>query len=174
MESFKHNPEDSGGVTDRILSTQERLERYCAVRGCASGGFTQIGNPKYRAAEPEGMPGSDPVATYRLMCRKHVVEFTLLLDAFFGDPSPLSEAQHMADWIGLDFSMLVDEAGARPGGADGLGLFNPIWARCVRCGGAFIGETAGMFSGTRYVHTCGVTSREHAEELLRNKGVESG
>jgi hypothetical protein len=160
VETIKHDPEEYGGVQDRHLTPEERATRYCAVKGCASSGHAQIGLPKYNIAGAEG----EPVALYRLLCRKHVVEMTALIDCFYGDPSPLAEAKLMASHLGLEYSMLVDESEARPDGADGLGLFNPIWARCVRCGGAFTAETVGMYTGLRFVHTCGVTLKEHRDE----------
>lgn len=155
MEIIKRNPEDFGGFQDVVLTPEERVARYCAVAGCASSGYTQIGMPKYKSDSSQ-----QPVSTYRLVCRLHVVLMTILIDSFYGDPSPLTEARKMAQHVGLDFVMLIDEASARPGGDEGLGLFNPAYARCVNCGGAFIGEKQGMYTGTRYVHTCGVTAAE--------------
>jgi hypothetical protein len=148
MEDLKMDPRAFGGLQDSRLTPQEMAHRYCCVRECGHPGFVQLGLPR-RSAQPE-------LSLWRLLCRKHFVQIVYMQAAFMGDPSPEGEAREIAEVLGLGFDPLRDLQGAS--------VFSPRFARCLDCGGGFAAEVLGMFSGQRYIHNCGVTNREMAEE----------
>ena len=154
MEDLKRDPAEFGGVQDIVMRPEAIRQRYCAARGCGGAGYVQLGEIRH--------PRSG-VVLYRIFCRWHMVLLVLLQDVMLGDPSPTSEARNLALAVGVQPQLLA-MIGADPSAVSGIGLFNPKYARCVHCGGGFVGEIAGMFSGTRYVHTCGVTNAQARQE----------
>jgi hypothetical protein len=138
-EQVKLDPGDFGGFQIAPMSMEERAQRYCCAAGCAFPGFSQM--------TLRGIQGSAPEQPreYRLLCKRHVVLYVLMVSAVLGDPSPSAEAREVADIIGLDWIELNGP----------VTVFDPDRSRCVRCGGGMVAERVGMYSGTRYVHTCG-------------------
>ena len=147
VEDIKRDPAEFGGVQDIIMVPDAIRRRYCAARGCGGAGYVQLGELRHP---------SSGLMLYRIFCRRHFVLLVLLQDIMLGDPSPTSEARNLAETIGVNLPMLQMDSEALLG----IGLFNPEYARCVRCGGGFVGEVIGMFSGTRYIHTCGVPKQQ--------------
>ncbi len=148
MESIKHDPADFGGIQNEMLPMEARAARYCVAAGCPFPGFSQMQLQSTSGPMQIGPP------EFRLLCKKHVVLYTLMVAAVLGDPSPTAEAHQIADAIGIDWDMMWDLGDGLPT------VFNPEHARCVNCGGGMVGETIGMYSGKRFVHTCGDLKRE--------------
>jgi hypothetical protein len=137
VEIIKRDPEEFGGLQFKFLDAHELAWRMCCRRGCSYPARVQLTQPRILSSEP---------ASYRTLCAKHFVQLVLITNAFLGDPSPATEANAMADFLGVSGDW---RRAAVPG-------FHPEGSRCVECGGTFVAETTGMFSGKRYVHTCGV------------------
>jgi hypothetical protein len=144
MEQVKRNPMDFGGIQFSILTPEELPWRMCAARGCGYPGAIQM--PQARL--------SNAGKSWRVLCIRHFIQVIFLIDAFLGDPSPATEAQHIADELGFIGDAL------RNWKEDVTAVFNPEASRCSRCGGGWVAETQGMFTGRRYIHTCGVTARD--------------
>lgn len=136
LESMKHDRNEFGGIQSRPLSQPEIQERLCCARSCGQYGFSQILIP---LEVPE---------QYRILCKKHYILVWLMTSAAIGDPAPAEEAQRIAELINMDWGMF-------------LRSFEPKFAVqpenfiCMNCGGSLVPETAGMFAGKRWVHTCG-------------------
>lgn len=141
VEFVKTNPDEFGGIQFECLPFPELAMRMCAYRGCSFPGQLQVPQPRLSDGEPR---------SWRILCNKHLCQMVYVMDAFLGSPSPGSEAARFVEAFGLPASTLEHfrESAAI--------LFNPRFARCVDCGGSFVAETIGMFSGKRYIHTCGV------------------
>lgn len=144
VEQVKRDPADFGGLQFRILTDDELKWRYCSARGCGYPAAIQMPQPRF----------PDEQRVWRTLCSQHFIQVVFVIDAFLGDPSPSSEANRLAEAIGYVGDPL------RHWKDTPATVFNPAFARCARCGGGFTGETIGMYSGSRYIHTCGVTSRE--------------
>ena len=140
MEILKFTPEEFGGIQFESLTLAELALRMCAFRGCSLPGMVQVPQPRLDDGEP---------ASWRILCNKHLTQMVYVMDAFLGSPSPGSEAARFVEGLGLPGSTLDNFQ------SSAASLFNPRFARCVECGGSFVAETIGMFSGKRYVHTCG-------------------
>jgi hypothetical protein len=141
MEDLKTDPEDFGGMQTAKLDYEQIAQRYCYAKGCAFKGVSQFGMLRFAGS----------VTTYRVICRRHMILMVLLQDMAMGDPSPTAEARALADLFQLNYVDLIDR---EPSSLDGIGLFNPLFARCARCGGSFVGESIGLFKGERFTHTC--------------------
>jgi hypothetical protein len=124
-----------------LLYDSECMKRFCCAYGCARPGVSQM-----------TIPGMDP-RRYRVICSVHLVMLTMLTCAGVGDPSAFGEAQRVAQLIGLDWNELVD--------AEPLQVVSPEKFVCLHCGGRMQAETIGMYSGKRWIHTCGISMREH-------------
>lgn len=149
MEETKTDAADFGGVQDRVLRRDEIAWRMCCARGCSFPGAVQMPMPRIN---------NETTPLWRVLCRQHFIQIIFVMDAFLGDPSPASEANRLADVLGYGGDPLRHWK-------DSTALvFNPEFARCASCGGGFVAETIGMFSGRRYVHTCGVTAAERREQ----------
>ncbi len=150
MEDIKTNAADFGGIQDRVLTKLELESRMCCARGCSTCGAVQMPLPRLKGEE---------TPLWRILCRKHFIQMIFLVDAFLGDPSPNCEANRIADQLGADPALYLrhwkDSIAA---------IFNPEFARCAKCGGGFVAESIGMYSGKRYVHTCGVTAAERRSQ----------
>jgi hypothetical protein len=145
MEEVKRNPMDFGGLQFTLLTKQEMAWRMCAAKGCGYPGAMQMPQPRL---------SNEAVKSWRVLCNRHFIQVIFLMDAFLGDPSPATEAQHLADQLGL----VGDQF--RNWKQDVTAVFNPEFSHCSKCGGGWVAEQQGMFSGRRYVHTCGVTVRD--------------
>lgn len=141
MEHVKKDPAEFGGVQFQILTEAELPWRMCCARGCGYPGAIQMPQPRL---------STEDVKEWRVLCSQHFIQIIFLMDAFLGDSSPASEATRIAQAIGYVGDPL------RHWKDTPAFIFNPEFARCAKCGGSFVVETIGMFSGQRYVHTCGV------------------
>jgi hypothetical protein len=141
IDDLKINPEDFGGFQTSDLSLRDAQKRYCAAQFCSFPGWGQIVIP---LTEPRSL---------RIVCRKHLVLYTLMISAILGDPSPTAEARRVADETGVDWGMFLEmtEPLKSPSSPENF--------ICIRCGEGMIGETIGMYSGKRFVHTCGEAKR---------------
>lgn len=149
MEIIKFNAEEFGGLQTELLEPWERVQRFCCALGCPQPGAAQM---RLVTVQPVETVGAVP--TYRLFCKRHIVQYLLLVGSLVGDPDAIAEARLVADAMGIDFDMMLDLC--KPPTA----LFDPPTSRCIRCGGRFVVEQIGMFSGQRYVHNCGISKRE--------------
>jgi hypothetical protein len=136
-EIIKWDPSEFGGLQFQFLTAEELRWRMCCRKGCGYPGRVQLTQPRILSREP---------SCYRALCSTHFVQLVMVTNAFLGDPSPATEASAMADFLGVQGDW---RSSAVPG-------FSPAGSRCVDCGGTFVVETIGMFSGQRYVHTCGI------------------
>lgn len=149
MEEVKTNAADFGGIQSRVLTRKEIAWHMCCAKGCAFTGAVQVPLPRL---------SNEETPLWRILCQQHFIQIIFVMDAFLGDPSPASEASRMADALGYGGDPLRHWK-------DSVALiFNPEFARCARCGGSFVAETIGMFSGKRYVHTCGITAAERRDQ----------
>lgn len=135
MEQIKRNPDEFGGLQVRLLTENEMLQRLCARRFCSSGGHIQI-----------SIPFETP-PMYRIFCKRHFVMLMMVSAAAMGDPSPVGEAQRISDVIGFDWKEMSS--------IEPLHLITPDSFVCSICGGRLMSETAGMYKGLRWIHTCG-------------------
>lgn len=145
MEIIKRNPNEFGGVQTTLLSETERAARLCAAKFCGHPGYVQQILPGSITEELTGR-------TYRVICKLHYILQTMLMAAGLGDDSPMGEARAAADEVGLDWAEFLK---ARP-------IPVPVQPQeflCLLCGGRMMSETVGMFSGRRWIHTCGESSR---------------
>lgn len=134
MEQLKIHPEDFGGFQTRVLTVQEAAQRYCARRFCSDRGMIQT------------MVPGEGGRVFRVLCGRHFVMLMIIQAAVIGDPSPIGEGRRLADKMGVPFENIPD--------VDVPTVVSLDHAICDRCGGGFIKETAGMFAGARWVHTC--------------------
>lgn len=142
MEHLKHSPADFGGIQPRKLTPEEIGQRLCCAANCAGFGHSQV-------EIPETIP-----AQYRVVCKRHAVLIWLLISASLGDPAPAHEAERIAEAIGMPFDLIRS---LEPSYA-----VSPSKFVCLDCGGVLAAETVGMFTGARWVHTCGISQREQA------------
>lgn len=142
VEIIKHRPEEFGGIQTTLLDEAEKAARYCAAKNCGGAGWVQ-----------QILPGSnEDVQTFRVICKLHYVLVAMLMSAGLGDDSPLQEARTAAEEVGLDWAEFM---AARP-------IPSPVRPEeflCLSCGGKMMSETVGMFSGRRWIHTCGESVR---------------
>lgn len=137
MEHIKHDPHDFGGLQTSLLSSEDISQRLCAASGCAAFGHRQIEIPETQPTQ------------YRIVCKRHDVLIWLLISASLGDPNPSQEAERIAEAIGMPFDLIKTMEPSY--------TVSPERFICLQCGGRLMAETAGMFSGRRWVHTCGVS-----------------
>lgn len=138
VEIIKHRPEEFGGIQTMLLDEFERSQRLCAAKWCSHPGWIQ-----------QILPGSDEDnQTFRVICKLHYVLMAMLMSAGLGDESPLLEARTAAEEVGLPWAEFL---AARPIPT----AVRPREFLCLDCGGKMTSETAGMFSGRRWIHTCG-------------------
>lgn len=137
MEHIKHDPNDFGGLQSKQMSSEEIGQRLCCATGCASFGYRQI---EILETEP---------TQYRIICQRHEVLVWLLISASLGDPNPSQEAERIAEAIGMPFHLIKT--------LEPSYTVSPERFICLQCGGRMIPETVGMFSGRRWVHTCGIS-----------------
>lgn len=142
VEILKHYPHEFGGIQTTLLDEIEREQRMCAAKGCGGAGWVQ-----------QILPGSnEDQQTFRVICKLHYVVMAMLMSAGLGDESPLQEARTAAEEAGLCWE---DFMAARPIPVP----IRPQEFLCLDCGGKMMSETVGMFSGRRWIHTCGESVR---------------
>lgn len=149
VEVIKHDPAIFGGWQSTQMSPEEVSSRLCVAKGCGDSGFLQV------LVWP---PEDSDKPTLRIVCKRHLVKVVLAMGVVLGDPSPVGEAMDLLRRIGLasDAAWLREKPYAEP--------VMPEDFRCLACdgNGRLMPETQGMFSGRRWVHTCGETLRERA------------
>lgn len=138
------NPDDYGGFQTRVLTVEEASQRYCCRRYCSTPGLIQMMIP--------GEGGK----TFRVVCGRHFIMLMIIQAAVLGDPSPLSEGRRLAEKYGIPFENIPDLNVPQ--------IANLDTAICERCGGGFIKELAGMYAGSRWVHTCMTDEEKRAGE----------
>jgi hypothetical protein len=125
-----------GGWQNRTIVYREVVKRFCAAKGCSQRGAVQM---------PTG-PAFEGVEGYRILCPEHTVLFTLLMNAFIGDPSAVEEARSLAEILCVDFvSLMRDEP---------VDIGTPEQWQCARCGGKMIPEEYNGPYGMAYTHHC--------------------
>lgn len=132
VEVFKRNASEFGGWQDHALGASEIRERLCCAAGCGWNGATQIWT----------------ASGYRVVCKVHSVMLTVMMLGLLGDPAPIEEAKELAHMLGVDWKIILDSEPRQPCSPDAF--------ICLTCGGVMISETVGMYSGRRWIHTCGV------------------
>lgn len=150
VERIKHDPKQYGGEQDHVLTFDELAQRLCVAKGCGGQGYCQTAI---------GLPGS--AKTFRIVCRQHHLMIARAIGTVLGDPSEADEARDLASMLAITW----DEA--RKFSAGQATPISPEDWRCGECGGRLAPETVGMFAGTRWVHTCGVTARQARGPRLR-------
>lgn len=134
MEQLKLDPDDFGGFQSRVLTVEEAAQLYCARRFCHDRGRIQM-----------MIPGEGGRA-FRVLCGRHFVMLMIIQAAVLGDPSPIGEGRRLAEKMGVPFENIPS--------VDVPSVVKVESSICDRCGGGFTSETAGMFAGRRWVHTC--------------------
>jgi hypothetical protein len=154
VEMIKRDPAEFGGIQSQPLSGVEITQRFCCVKFCANPGKLQF-----------RIPSNGSSVFYRIVCAPHLVQLHLLIGVMFGDPGAVTEAREVARLLEVEQLPAVMRD-LLPGAEleTGMGLFNPRYGRCARCGGGWVVEKQGMFSGERYVHICGVPGRPGRKE----------
>jgi hypothetical protein len=135
-EVLKHKASEFGGTQDAQLTAEAIKQRLCCARGCGWNGATQIWTP-------DGL---------RVMCAPHTVLIMVMLLGLLGDPAPIDGARALADRLRIDWSVIIDQEPKQP--------CSPESFICLNCGGRMMAETVGMYSGHRWIHTCGVSKNE--------------
>lgn len=130
-EMLKHSASDFGGWQSARMSTEDIGQRLCCSRGCGWSGARQI-----------WVPGG-----YRIVCKLHAVVLVIMQLALLGDTNPRGEAQEYADVLGLEWNLLLSTEPLHP--------CSPETFVCIHCGGRLMSETVGMYTGKRWIHTCG-------------------
>lgn len=139
LEALKHNYEDFGGIQSFLLPQPMIEQRICCARSCPHSGFVQVQIP---LETPE---------QYRVLCKSHYVLTCMMTAAALGDPAPAEEAKRVAEAINMDWSTFLRVVEPKH-------AVQPENFICMKCGGAMVPETVGMYSGKRWVHTCGVSN----------------
>lgn len=148
METFKRDRREFGGQQFVFMSPEEIASRMCCAKGCGEPGYVQT-----MVSVPDDPPEIYAALGLRIMCKWHLVRVALAIATVLGDPSPSGEAMDVARRVGVDWSVFLrDKPIAEP--------IQPEEFRCLTCGGQLAAETVGMFSGRRWVHTCGVSQRD--------------
>lgn len=137
LESMKHDPAEFGGIQGHPLSQAEIQERLCCAQGCSRYGFAQIIIP---LEVPE---------QFRILCKRHYILVWMMTSAAIGDPAPAEEAKRIAELINFDWFAFLYEVEPKH-------AVQPENFICMNCGGSLVPETVGMYSGKRWIHTCGV------------------
>lgn len=137
VEIIKHNADDFGGIQFEQLSPKEVQQRKCAARWCRWAGQVQVQLP----------PIDGDIASFRVYCGVHYIRFTIVTALSVGDPSPFAEAERLAEFMGVDWTLVKNVSGKT--------LAKPENFVCANCTGGMIVETIGMHTGKRYIHTCG-------------------
>lgn len=130
-DAVKMYGDDFGGFQVGRLPWEQVKARFCCARFCHSTGMTQV-------------PFS---GGYRVVCGRHAVVILMMTLGVLGDPSPVPEVREYARKLGVDWDRLMETEPRHP--------VLPEHFVCGRCGGGYLMETQGMFTGKRYVHTCG-------------------
>jgi hypothetical protein len=89
--------------------------------------------------------GEEPT-TYRVFCGAHYIKMQIVMSIAMGDPSPFEQARMLAEKMDVNWH-LVESLRV-------IGLSDPREFTCMNCGKGMIEETAGMYAGIRFVHTC--------------------
>lgn len=118
-----------------------------------------------------------PSAPLRTQYQDMIIQITLSVPAVSSNVGKQSQAQgltraieHMVQGLHKSWGFRLARIMMRrfPIGEqphDDTTLCLPEEWRCGRCGeGQLMSETQGMFTGRRWIHTCGVTAAEHREE----------
>lgn len=135
-EALKRQAQQFGGIQYALLEAEEVKARLCAARWCGNPGIGQV-------IDAEG---------YRVLCAAHMLRLYLVMYVLLGNPMYIDDAQRQAKALGIEWSaMLRDRPLPEP--------IAPEEFRCILCGGQMTAETVGMFSGRRWVHTCGEAKR---------------
>lgn len=145
MEQLKHNPDDFGGFQTQILTVEEASQRYCCRRWCSSAGRIQM-----------MIPGEGGKA-FRVLCGRHFVMLMIIQAAVLGDPSPIGEGKRLAEKMGIPWDNIPDLNVPQVVSFD--------TAICERCGEGSVKETAGMYAGHRWVHTCVTEEEKRGRDL---------
>jgi len=130
-DALKKYAEDFGGFQVAQLSRGEIAARLCCARFCGDWAQAQI-----------HFQGG-----YRVVCGRHAVVILMMTLGVLGDPSPVPEVRGFAGTLGVDWDRLMESEPKHP--------VLPEHFVCGRCGGGYLVETAGMYAGKRYIHTCG-------------------
>lgn len=147
-EVIKNDSKSYGGWQTYTMTSEQLAQRMCVAKGCAEPGYIQT------LLWP---PGDSEPPMLRILCRRHIVKVSLAMSVVLGDPSPVGEVNDLLRRMG-EPGPAADWLRERP-------YTEPIMPedfRCLACAGTgrLMPETQGMFSGKRWIHTCGETVRE--------------
>jgi hypothetical protein len=149
-EVIKHNPRQYCGWQTKALSESDVRQRLCVATGCNNPGYSQA---------VLGATWGHKMNLAVIVCKRHMLLVSLDAWVRLGNPDAIDEAKNLAERLEIDWQ--PEEMKQTP-------ISQPEDWRCGECGGQLAAETAGMFKGRRWVHTCGITTREAA-----NVGVDS-
>jgi hypothetical protein len=141
-EEIKHDPSKFGGRQYGLLSLPEIGQRLCVAEGCGNPGYTQS------AVSDDETP--DQLRLF-IVCQEHALAAALSLLFTIKDPDAIQRGAAIAANYGVDWNLYLHKS---------VEVSLPNEWRCALCGGQMAPETAGMFKGQRWVHTCGITTRE--------------
>lgn len=136
IEILKRDPNEFGGIQFRSLTPEEIVQRTCAAKFCSWRGRSQV-----------QIPSVENFPTFRVYCGPHWIKIQMMTAVLLGDPSPFEEARQLAEKLNIDWGLV---ASLQPKDA-----LPPEAFICATCAGGMIVETVGMFTGKRYIHTCG-------------------
>lgn len=140
-ELMKHDPESSGGMQLRRMTTEEVQHRLCCLAGCPGIGAIQV-----RA----GLVGG----SYRILCSLHAVRLAISWSILLGDPSPMLSGQTLARAFGVPDELIAVSLNRLP-------ALPEEWV-CVACGGGMSLTPAARVAGSTYAarefyHRCVAT-----------------
>lgn len=134
----KHDDDEFGGVSTRLLSPEELRFRLCTTKHCGEPAATQF-----------LVPGDRPV--YWLLCKRDVIRIYIQAGVIIGDPDIMDTMAEVAGSFGMQWSNLLR---VMPRPEPTL----PLDFRCLQCGGG-MNKSAGLH-GPVYAHLC--TEKETA------------
>jgi hypothetical protein len=143
-EVIKHNPRQYCGWQTKALSESDVRQRMCVATGCSNPGYSQA---------VLGATWGHKMNLAVVVCKRHMLLISLDAWVRLGNPDAIDEAKNLAERLEIDWQ--PEEMKQTP-------VSQPEDWRCGECGGQLAAETAGMFKGRRWVHTCGTTTREAA------------